>query len=550
MSFFNTFRGRLLLILGFLLIATLGLQYYLNIITQRENNSTREIQEQALVAGITIGFTTIPIKEARVQELINQPDQTFFDERAKERILDIIIIDNEWRVIDSINSEYWGTQDENGVVTYKKLQELTNLPPLMEGKRLGADLANFPNKRTIDNGQSDGEAHAIPIETDRGKFYVMVLLKNDKKEASRRAAQPLIYMLGILLISTLITFYLVLRFTRPIANLSDAARRVADGDLSVRVPDKRSDEMGQLSQRFNEMTAQLAKTRELESQLQQAEKSAVVGRLGSAIAHEIRNPLNYINLTLDHLRSKFAPADEEKRKTFEKLTTQLKSEVARINQQISDFLNYSRPAKANLQPIEARGVVEDSLRIIEAQAGESGIKISVIEHEAVPQILGDPEFLRSVFNNLFINAVQAMEATGGQLTVKLAPDSNGAFVRYEIADTGGGIPPENLDKIFEPYFSTKETGTGLGLAIVHKIVEVHNGRISVESSPENGTKFTLLLPVPKRKCPKCGKVYTDDSLNFCLEDGGTLVDFEAGRNRTMAQRFAADTEEFNTGKPE
>ena len=112
--------------------------------------------------------------------------------------------------------------------------------------------------------------------------------------------------------------------------------------------------MGQLAQRFNEMTAELEKTKELEAQLQQAEKSAVIGRLGSAIAHEIRNPLNYINLTLDHLRAKYAPDEPDKRETFQKLTLQLKAEVARINQQISDFLNYSRPAKADLQPIDIR----------------------------------------------------------------------------------------------------------------------------------------------------------------------------------------------------
>src|SRR5207244_1562330 len=127
----------------------------------------------------------------------------------------------------------------------------------------------------------------------------------------------------------------------------------------------RHDEMGELAAQFNEMTAELAKTRELETKLQEAEKSAVVGRLGSAIAHEIRNPLNYINLTLDHLRNKFKPEDETKRATFEKLTAQLKSEVARINHQISDFLNYSRPAAADLQPTDIHKVVEDSLRIIE-----------------------------------------------------------------------------------------------------------------------------------------------------------------------------------------
>jgi signal transduction histidine kinase len=256
--------------------------------------------------------------------------------------------------------------------------------------------------------------------------------------------------------------------------------------------------MGQLARNFNEMAGELEKKRELEAQLQQAEKSAVVGRLGSAIAHEIRNPLNYINLTLDHMRLKFAPRDTEDRAVFEKLTSQLKGEVARIDQQISDFLNYSRPAKADLRPVEARKVIEDSLRIVEAEAAEKGIKIGVVEHEDVPQILADPEFLRSVFNNLFINAVQAMEDKGGHLNIKITPGDDGKCVNFEIADTGNGISPENLSKIFEPYFSTKETGTGLGLAIVHKIVETHNGTIEVDSVEGEGTRFIVKLPSHRR----------------------------------------------------
>jgi signal transduction histidine kinase len=250
--------------------------------------------------------------------------------------------------------------------------------------------------------------------------------------------------------------------------------------------------MGQLARRFNEMTSELAKKSELEAKLQQAEKSAVVGRLGSAIAHEIRNPLNYINLTLDHLRSKFKPTETDKAAAFAKLTSQLKAEVARINQQISDFLNYSRPANANIRPVDARRVVEDSLRIVEAEAQEKNIKIALVEQENVSQVMGDPEFLRSVFNNLFINAVQSMEATGGNLNVKISPENG--FVRFEISDTGGGIAEENIPKIFEPYFSTKETGTGLGLAIVQKIIEVHDGSIEVNSSEGSGTTFTIKLP--------------------------------------------------------
>lgn len=492
MNFFNTFRGRLLLILAFLLVATLGIQFYLNLKTQTENDARREAQEQTLVAGIALGVSGITSQREYLIDLVSQPDQTFFDEMSRERIRDVIIINEKWQITDSLNPDYVPTTAENGTVTYKSLNEITDLPQLMEGKRLGDDLKFFPNKKNADNKSDNDEAHAIPIETSKGRWYVMVLLKSDKTETAWRAAQPLVYTLGILLVSTLITFLLVWRFTRPIADLSNAARKVADGDLSVRVPDARNDEMGRLADRFNEMTAELEKTKELESQLQQAEKSAVIGRLGSAIAHEIRNPLNYINLTLDHLKSKFAPEEEEKAAAYRKLIGQVKDEVARIDQQISDFLNYSRPAKANLQPVDVRAVINDSLRLVEGQAADNNIKIGVVEHENVPNILGDPEFLRSVFNNLFINALQAMGGDGGNLNIRISPDNG--FVRFEVTDTGNGIPAGNLSKIFEPYFSTKETGTGLGLAIVQKIVDIHNGTIEVESNEGTGTKFTVRLP--------------------------------------------------------
>jgi signal transduction histidine kinase len=499
MRFFNTFRGRLLLILLLMLMATIGVQYYLNLLTQRENDGLREAQAQALVTGITLGFNSLTANDLRVQDLVDDPEQTYFDQATRDRIKDVIIIDAKWNVTDSLNADYLPDYDLNNNITYKKLSDLTDLPPLMEGSRLGNDLKNFPNAAPANSYQTD-EAHVIPIETSKGRWYVMVLLKNDKSEAAWRAARPLIYTLSVLLVSSLITFFLVWRFARPIANLADAARRVAAGDLEVRVAEaNRNDEIGRLASRFNEMTSELEKKRDLESKLQQAEKSAVVGRLGSAIAHEIRNPLNYINLTLDHLRSKFAPAEAGDRAAFEKLTLQLKNEVARINQQISDFLNYSRPAKADLRPIDARKVLEDSLRIVEAQADEENVRIGIVEHEDVPNVMGDPEFLRSVFNNLFINALQAMENTGGHLNIKIYPDENGESVNFEVSDTACGISPENLEKIFEPYFSTKETGTGLGLAIVQKIVDIHNGSIAVTSIVGKGTTFTVSLPAARNK---------------------------------------------------
>ena len=493
MNFLNTFRGRLLIILVILLITTLSFQYYLNLKTQRENTELRGMQEQAIVAGFALGTGGITSTDY-LSEIVKREDQTFFDDKINERIKDIIIINQKWQITDSLNNDDLGPSvGENKEPIFKNLADTKNLPPLIESKRLGADISRFPNAAPDPNVEADGEAHVIPVDTSKGRFYVMVILKSDKKESAQRAARPLVYTLGILSLSTFITILLVWRFTRPIADLSNAAREVAAGNLCVRVKNHgQTNEMGELSARFNEMTAELEKKQELEAKLQEVEKSAVVGRLGSAIAHEIRNPLNYINLTLDHLRAKFKPEDAAKREDFEKLTAQLKTEVARINQQISDFLSYSRPPNANLQPTDVREVINNSLRIVEGQAEECGIKISVVERENVPRILADAEYLRSLFNNLFINAVHAMEAGGGNLNIKISPDEN--FVKIEISDTGKGIAEENLAKIFEPYFSTKETGTGLGLAIVQKVVDVHNGIIEVASNLNEGTHFVVKLP--------------------------------------------------------
>ncbi len=495
MNFFNTFRARLLIILALLLVATLGVQLYVNLSNRREGIRVRELQEQALVDGFVLGTNGITSSEY-MKDLVKREGQTFLDETIRERIENIIVVNQNWQITDSLNEDYLPTTGDGGQIKYLDLSEVKNLPPLASVKRLGADLQKFSNANHTDGAETDGETHPIPIDTSEGRWYVLVILKTDKGEVLQKATRPLVYTLFILLFSGAITFFLVWRFTRPIANLSNAARRVALGDLSFRLADaERTDEVGQLAAQFNVMTAELEKTRDLETQLRQAEQSAVVGRLASAIAHEIRNPLNYINLTLDHLRAKFAPTDETKQRDFEKMTAQLKKEVGRINNQISDFLRYSRPIKLDLQPTEIRSVVKDSLRIVEPQAEDQNIKISVVEREDVPKIVGDAEVLRSVFSNLFINAVQAMEKDGGKLNVTISPDDD--FVKIEIADTGGGIPSENLDKIFEPYFSTKETGTGLGLAIVKKIVDDHSGTIAVESHLNEGTKFTVRLPIEK-----------------------------------------------------
>lgn len=506
-NLFNSFRIRLLLVLALLLITTLGLQYYLTRRAERKQaalnerarqESARVIseQEQALSAAVALGVESISRGEW-LYNLHKKTNQPLLDEKAG-RVMNILIVDSEGRVIDSLK-DYNPIEKPDGTLEYMYLHEV-RLPPLINPIEIGGEVSQLPqaSNAPVVPGAGEPRAFAFPVETDKqGRLYVIVALGSanaPRGAVNREEASTLLYTLGVLSIMIVLTTMLVWRFTRPIKDLSEAARRVAAGELDFRVPADRRDEMGALAARFNEMIAGVGRTRELEGRLYQAERSAVVGRLASAIAHEIRNPLNYINLTLDHLRTAFAPAEASKRETFERLAVQLKKEVARINSRITEFLNYSRPTRLEMQPLDLRLLSEDALRMVEVQAVESGIETRIEADANLPTIEGDEDSLRSVFTNLIINALQAIDGEGGSLSIRLACEDDGRSARIEITDTGRGILPENLSQVFEPYFSTKETGTGLGLAIVKKAIDDHGGTINVKSAPGTGTTFTITLP--------------------------------------------------------
>ena len=146
------------------------------------------------------------------------------------------------------------------------------------------------------------------------------------------------------------------------------------------------------------------------------------------------------------------------------------------------------------RPLDLAEVARDSLRMFEVQAAESNVQTTVVEEGKVPSVSADAESLRSALTNLIINSLQAMDGSGGKVSIVLSREESGRAVRIEISDTGRGIKPDDIAKIFEPYYSTKETGTGLGLAIVKKAVEDHHGSISVKSKAGEGTTFTITLP--------------------------------------------------------
>jgi len=500
-KFLYSFRTRLLLVMATLLIATLGVQYFVGRARSRARAVLVAAQEKALTASIALANESITSSKYMFQ--LDNPEEPLL-QRQRGRVANVLVVrDEDGRIEDSLVKDYRPETLDNGEAHYYFIADTNvRLPDLVDAGEATAGFKRLrPSLKVITQPVSgDPRTFAIPLQTSDGLVYIVIVLgASTMGDASfYETMRPLAPTLAMMLVSTLGAAVLVWRFTRPLSDLSRGANRVAAGDFSFRVPGAaRRDEVGRLAATFNEMVTRLGHMRELESKVKEAEKSAVIGRLASAIAHEIRNPLNYINLTLDHLRTSLAPNDPQKRALVEQLTLQLKAEVARINTRITEFLKYSRPASLNLQPLDLGETLRDALRIVEAQAAESGVETRLDDNGGVPPVLGDRESLRSLFTNLIINGMQAMEgregAGGGSLRVGLA--SYDGRARVTVSDTGTGIDPAHIDKIFEPYYSTKDTGTGLGLAIARKAVEDHDGTITVESQPGRGTTFTVELPI-------------------------------------------------------
>jgi len=489
----NSFRARLVLLLVVLLGLTLGVQYYVNLRQVRRNARMLVAEEQAIMAGVALGVNSLSNGK-----YLDEIKSNVSDQLPDGRVRNVLVIDGDGNVTDSLDQTYGPVQNPDKSIRYVHITAVP-LANLTSAVKLSDESEPPPAWLNTSSAPQPGEPAAFyfPVETQKGRWYIIVVLGSASTLTNileRQPSRSARYTLLLLLITTLVTGLFVWRFTRPIKDLSVAARRVATGDFEVRVLADRQDEMGALSAAFNDMIARVGRLREVETQLHQVEKAAVVGRLAAAIAHEIRNPLNYINLTLDHLRSSFAPEDPAKRETFQRLADQLKAEVQRINRHITDFLKYSRPSALELEPLDLREQAEDALRVINGQATERGIETSLEEQAKMPLVVADKDSLRSVFTNLLINSVEAMNGEHGTVGIKLSTETANR-VRVEIVDTGKGIPPEDIAKIFEPYFSTKETGTGLGLAIVKKAIDDHGGSINVTSKQGAGTTFTIILPI-------------------------------------------------------
>ncbi len=387
----------------------------------------------------------------------------------------------------------------------------------------------------------DASAHVFPVPTgtllrviapigdpDHPEGALVVWMKSRGSREPSRGLVLWYLAFNAFLVGAFGWWLLSRSVVRPVRRLVEATRRVTEGDLGVRVPVGKTDELGILARDFNRMLDTLRENesaierhvRELEAaneslrmareEVIQSEKLASVGRLAAGVAHELGNPVGAVTGYVSALRHH--PSDD--RKQDEEVLARIEREMKRIDRIIRDLLDYARPRAETHVALAPKDVVEGAIAIVSMQRG---FQNTTLERKLadVPEVRGDAHRLQQVLVNLLINAADAVETTSAKVvTVETAlsefpapPESlgrrredasrpSGPAVAIRVRDTGIGIPPGNLPLVFDPFFTTKEPGrgTGLGLAIARPIVESFGGRLLVESEVGKGTTFTVLLP--------------------------------------------------------
>lgn len=330
-------------------------------------------------------------------------------------------------------------------------------------------------------GGPDLRALRLPINT-----------QDYRKLFGEMRSRSLFLFLGVFLVGTALSAGLATRFTRPIRKLDEGLRKISDGDLDVEVPAEGRDEMARLGMAFNEMTRRLRAGRERSRELVRREKLTAVGRLAAGVAHDVRNPLHSIGLTLEYLQDSFRPPDGEREQDFDRSVAIIRGEIRRLDRLVANFLRFTTHEGGERQQVDVGELLEETAQLVRKEAEWRNVKVTVKIDDGRTTLWGDSEALRSSILNLVLNSFEAMPE-GGQLDLTLR--SQGDELVIEVIDDGRGISEENREKVFEFGYTTREGGNGLGLAMVHQIVvEDHGGHIRMESQPGAGTTVRMIFP--------------------------------------------------------
>jgi len=373
----------------------------------------------------------------------------------------------------------------------KNFEKVTTLPIVKQalagfGRPIGVDVSG-------EGFHSDAGSGVVGAYAWAESLNWGVIMQQAKSEAyssiARMKANAGLWIILSIVGSVFIAFYLAKSLSRPILELIVGAEKLGEGDFSHEVKVNTRDEISTLANTFNFM---IKKLKEFQEQLVLREKLAAVGQMASVVGHEIRNPLGVINNAIYYIRTKLEMSSERQLDPkIQKHIGIIEKEIAASNKIVSDLLGFSRTRPPMAQPLDLNKIIEDSLSAVSLP---ETVKVEIDLSLELPPTLVNPDEIRQVFINLINNAWQAMPEGG---TLKIRTYTEEEMAQVEITDTGCGISPENMKKLFTPFFSTKTKGTGLGLAAVQRILERHKGKIKVRSRVEQGTTFIISLPLAK-----------------------------------------------------
>jgi len=367
--------------------------------------------------------------------------------------------------------------------------------------------AEFPDIEPTSSIDQTGFVIQYPLVLgDKVIGYAFIRGESDRVTSLSRLwyQQRLKWILGTMLAALCVVLYLAFRFTKPVDQLVKGAQQVASGNLYVALPTSGGDEIGLLAHTFNQMVERLRENRALQERLNEAEKLSLLGRFAATVAHEVRNSLNFINLSIDQIRAKHQDGDDRAGRDLQRNLANIKDEISRLNHLVNDVLTAGRQAPPTLVPCDLRATLSEALALVGRQASNQGIQIKQDLGLDLPTFRLDAAQMKTCFLNILTNAIQAMPG-GGQLricAVTTKSAKNGDCLQLHFADTGPGIPYAERQKVFAPFYSTKATGFGLGLAIAKKIVEDHAGRVFVDDGVHSGTDLVVELPLPQPSQPE------------------------------------------------
>ena len=473
-------KTQLLLILCFLLAMSIG---SLTIIYSRTEDMiidkvTENIDD--ITRAIQISVEELTYKGSATDRL-----KSYVDMLNKKGIKEISILSDSSEVIASSDPKKIGTKEKISTREKPGDKKILRKKDLMITARLGEDtkkdtqrLYNVIMPVAI-KGRNIGYIHINMVLDD----YRLVQQKNHLKR--------ILSMLFAFSIGIIFSILVAEKYTGPIKKIAEASKRIAEGEL-VKIRDKgRKDELGVLIKSFNEMVDKLGERKELEEKLKKNEQLSMIGQLSSGIAHEIRNPLNFLSLSVGHIKERISEENLENKEDLIKLLDNVTKEIYRVNELIHNFLFLGKPIALRRAFVPPEALIDEALYILKDKV-RTGIDIVTVCDSNGRPIYCDREYMRLCLINLLLNAIQAIEDKG-TVAIECGVEDSLSFI--SVKDSGAGIDPEDLEKIFEPYYSTKKLGVGLGLAVTKRFVEEHGGRVSVTSEKGKGTAITIRVPV-------------------------------------------------------